>query len=297
MRVNLQTLSVGTEATSTSHVDAVISTEQTDTSQNVDSTLVVLDVSDRPVSVGSSSAACCSLPQCDTCLALLHSQQNPLAPISTSFVNSVRSQLDNASHTSSQTVNKTVFNQPSTCPGNAVVDTQRKISVVSNQSTMSTDSDYVSDTNNLYLDGHNQKLSDVQMPNAVESFNYGRPASCNLSLNLSNTYKSSVKDQSCQTPVYPPDCIDFKNEVKLSDIHNMQSQVERENFDDPKRKISNISTISTLSSLSAESSSTFDTVTLGPDTPSEDFPIDKQSEQWSKPSQVSRLRIETIKLV
>lgn len=289
------------EATNQSYgADAVYTSEPCADGGNqtvMDSAPVLSDVSDRPVSVGSSSVACCSLPQCDTCLALLRSQQNPLAPISTSFVNSARSQLDNASHTSSQTINKSVFNQ-SPAYSNTLGDVQRKISVVSNQSTMSTDSDYVSDTNNLYLDNHARKLSDVQ--NFYETYNaelsnYTKPASYNLTLNLTNTYKSTVKDQSCQTPGYPPDCVDFKNEVKLSDIHKMQSPVlERgENWNDPKRKISNISTISTLSSLSAESSSTFDTITLGPDTASaDDFCVVdccKQADSLPKASQVSRL--------
>ena len=280
----------------------------------------------------SGSAACCSLPQCDTCLGLLHSQQNSLVAQSTSLINCVRSQLDSASHAG---VNKiaSAFTTPSppnscsvavtgtpsavTAAANTVmpsglhsVDAQRKISVMSNQSTMSTDSDYVSDTNNLYFDGHMRKFSDTncyEPPNSAESYhNFAKPASCSLTLNLSaastttTSWARCSKDQSCQTPVaYPPDCVDFKNEVKLSDIQRQASVGGESNssFDDPKRKISNISTISTLSSLSTESTSTFDTITLGTDNASQDeFYIDmntKYMENTIKVAQVSRTSICT----
>lgn len=240
---------------------------------NFDNAPVAGNVSERSISVGSNSTAFCSLPQCDTCLALLQSHQNSLAPAPTSCANSVRSQLDNSSHASSQnSINKmATFGQPNVVCLNSsatMADTQRKISIMS---TMSTDSDYVSDTNNLYFDGTVRKLSDVQncheIPNA-DLFNYMKPASCNLSLNLSavSASKSSVKDQSCQTPEYPLDCVDLNGDSRFPDPRGAQLPLsDYENFDDPKRKISNISTISTLSSLSTESASTFDTITLGQD--------------------------------
>lgn len=261
------------EPTATAIMDAALKIgEQFEcTNQTVDNTPVLSDVSEHLVSVGSNSATCCSLPQCDTCLALLQSHQIPLAPISVYANSTTRSQLDNTSHTNSHSVNKTIFSQPSESHPAQTADTERKISVMSNQSTMSTDSDYVSDTNNLYFDGHVRKLSDIQnyyeAPNR-EILTYPKATSCNLSLNLSaiRTSKSSVKDQSCQTPIYTPDSVDFRNEVKLSDIQRMQIPfTDGVGVEDARRKISNISTISTLSSLSTESTSTFDTVTLGPD--------------------------------
>lgn len=242
---------------------------------NVDSGgAVIRDVSERFLPLGNNSAAYCFMPQCDTCLALLQTQQITLAPIHTSCANSVRSQLDNSSHTnSSQNSSKPVMqNQIFACPTHSgALDPQRKISVVSNQSTMSTDSDYVSDTNNLYFDPRSRKLSDVPSSYELASgeiFHYSKPASFNLNLNIAaaNSLKSTTKDQCCQTPEFPLESVDPRHEVKISDIQNMRfTMPDQDGGDDLKRKISNISTISTLSSMSTESASTFDTVTHGVD--------------------------------
>lgn len=249
-------------------------TEQSDSGlSNLDSGggVGMRDVSERFLPSGNNSAAYCFMPQCDTCLALLQTQQIPLAPTHTSCANSVRSQLDNSSHTSSsQNLSKPVAsqNQIFACPSSSgALDSNRKISVVSNQSTMSTDSDYVSDTNNLYFDPRSRKLSDVPSSYELaggEIFHYSKPASFNLNLNLAaaNSFKSSMKDQGCQTPEFPLESVDPRHEVKMSDIQDMRFTMPyQDGGDDLKRKISNISTISTLSSMSAESASTFDTVT------------------------------------
>lgn len=256
--------------------------DQNERSQlNLDNTSVLGNVSER----SSNPTVFCSLPQCDTCLALLQSHQNSLVRTLSSCENSVQSQLNNSSHTSSQNSNnKMMYSQSSVCP--PVSDDHRKISVMSNQSTMSTDSDYVSDTSNLYYDNNNiRKLSDVQncyeVPNNADMFYYIKPATCNLNLNLlAVSSKSPVKDQSCQTPEFPLDIVDFKNETRFVNEHGNI----HENFEDPKRKISNISTISTLSSLSTESASTFDTITLGPDnaSPNEDTLITREYECGSQ---------------
>lgn len=245
------------------------------------------NVSDRyvPVAGCCSPATFCSLPQCDMCLALLQLHQISLVPtLTTSCANSVRSQLDNSSHGNSQYLNKIVYSQQQqpqppvhhyvySCPptsvnggvNNIAMDPHRKISILSNQSTMSTDSDYVSDASYLCLDGRTRKLSDVQnhteIPSSVEMFHYTKPASCNLNLNLS-TAKMNVKDQSCQTPDLP-----VEGQPKAPDFQAAGAQTSLPMFecgenldDDPKRKISNISTNTTLSSLSTDSASTFDTV-------------------------------------
>lgn len=240
---------------------------------------VMRDVSERLLPLGKNSAAYCFMPQCDTCLALLQTQQIPLAPISTSCANSVRSQLDNSSHTnSSQNLSKPVVPNQAifACPSSsaAAFDAQRKVSVVSNQSTMSTDSDYVSDTSNLYFDPRSRKLSDVPKSYELASgeiFHYSKPASFNLNLNLATSFKSPMKDQCCQTPEFPLECADTRHEVKISDIHDIRfTRPEQGGSDDLERKISNIST---LSSMSTDSTSTFDTVTHGVDSVSgnEDF--------------------------
>jgi len=164
-------------------------------------------------------------------------------------------------------------NVVNTCSSIAM-DPHRKISIMSNQSTMSTDSDYVSDTSNLqYFEGKTRKLSDGQglseVPSGVEMFHYTKPASCNLNLNLASVYsaaKMNVKDQSCQTPELPLDGGAINNTNIFQGTQTTLPSCEHESFDDPKRKISNISTISTLSSLSTESASTFDTVTMGAET-------------------------------
>lgn len=259
--------------------------DQNDRSQlNLDNTSVSGNVSER----SSNPTVFCSLPQCDTCLALLQSHQNSLVRTLSSCENSVQSQLNSSSHASSQNSNnKMMYSQLNVCPNsNAVSDAHRKISVMSNQSTLSTDSDYVSDTSNLYYDKNNiRKLSDVQncydVPNNADMLYYIKPATCNLNLNLlAVSSKSPVKDQSCQTPEFPLDFVDFKNETRfVNEPGNIY-----ENFEDPKRKISNISTISTLSSLSTESTSTFDTITLGPDnaSPNEDTLIAREDECGSQ---------------
>ncbi|CAK9134009.1 unnamed protein product, partial [Ilex paraguariensis] len=250
--------------------------EQSDSGlSNLDSGAAARDVSERFPPLGNNSAAYCFMPQCDPCLALLQTQQIPLAPTHTSCANSVRSQLDNSSHTnSSQNLSKPVAaqNQMFVCPSSSgAPDAHRKISVVSNQSTMSTDSDYVSDTNNLYFDPRSRKLSDVPSSYELASgeiFHYSKPASFNLNLNLAaaNSFKSTMKDQCCQTPEFPLANVDPRHEVKISDIQNMRfTTPDPDGGDDLRRKISNISTISTLSSMSAESASTFDTVTHGVD--------------------------------
>ncbi len=230
-----------------------------------DTTSPSVDVSERIFPSGNNVAASCSLPQCDTCLASLQTSQIPLVPASFS-VNSVPFQLNYSSQESDQTLSKHPQRTSFTCPHKSVADVQRKVSVISNQSTLSTDSDYVSDPNNLYFDGRTRKLSDVQnrteLP-GTDIFHFSKPASYNLNLNFSTAYaKSTTKDQFCQTPEFSTDCFDPRSEIRATNFphHPSSPLVEEEGSDSGQRRISNVSAISSVSSLSVESTKLTDSV-------------------------------------